>query len=56
MQGCTATARHAITWKRSTQRLNNTRNLFSKNLQLKDVMSVNSRLQAIKIIGQKKAF
>ena len=54
MQVCIATTRHGLTRKRSTKRLKHTGNLFRKNLQLK--MSVNSRLKAIKIIGQRKAF
>ena len=34
MQGWTATARHGVTRKRSTKRLQHTANLFRKNLQL----------------------
>ena len=37
MKGWTATARHGVTRKRSTKRLQHTGNLFRKNLQLKDV-------------------
>ena len=37
MQGWTATARHGVTRKRITKRLQHTGNLFRKNLQLKDV-------------------
>ena len=40
--------------KKSTIRLKHTGSLFRKNLQLK--MSVNSRLQTTKIIGQRKTF
>ena len=40
--------------KEAQNRLQYTANLFRKNLQLK--MSVNSRLKATKIIGQRKAF
>ena len=36
------------------KRLKHTRNLFRKNLQLK--VSVNSRLKAIYIIGQRKLY
>ena len=45
---------HGVTRKRSTKRLKHTGNLIRKNLQLK--ISVNSRLKATKIIGQRKAF
>ena len=54
MQGWTASIRHEVTRKICTKRLKHTGNLFRKNLQLK--MSVNSRLTAIQIISQKKAF
>ena len=37
MHGSTATTRHGVARKRSTKRLKHTRNLFRKNLQLKDV-------------------
>ena len=37
MQGCTATTRHGVKRKRNTKTLRHTRNLFRKNLQLKDV-------------------
>ena len=37
MQGWTAATRHGVTRKRSTKRLNQTGNLFRKNLQLKDI-------------------
>ena len=37
MQGFTATTRHGVTRKRSTKRLQETENLFRKNLQLKEV-------------------
>ena len=40
--------------KEAHKRLQHSGNLFRKNLQLK--MSVNSRLKATKIIGQRKAF
>ena len=40
--------------KEAQQILKHTGNLFRKNLQLK--MSVNSRLKATEIIGQRKAF
>ena len=40
--------------KEAQKRLQHTGNLFRKNLQLK--MSVNSRLKATKIIGQRKTF
>ena len=43
-----------VTRKRSTKRLNHTGNLFRKNLQLK--VFVNSRVNANKIVGQRKAF
>ena len=51
MQVCIATTRHGLTRKRSTKRLKHTGNLFKKNLK-----SLNSRLKATKIIGQRKAF
>ena len=54
MQDWTATTRHGVTRKRSARRLKHTGNLFKKNLQLK--VSVNSRLRATYIIGQRKAF
>ena len=55
MQGWTATTRHGVTTiERSTKRLKHTGNLFRTNLQLK--VSVNSRLKATWIIGQRKAF
>ena len=53
MQGWTATTKHGVTRKRSTKKIQHAENLFTKNLQLKDV---NSRLKATKIIGQRKAF
>ena len=37
MQGGTATTSHGVTGKKNTERLQHTRNLFRKNLQLKDV-------------------
>ena len=37
MQGLTATARHGVTRKDTQKRLQETENLFRKNLQLKDV-------------------
>ena len=38
MQGWTATTRHGVTTKEALQKgLQDTENLFSKNLQLKDV-------------------
>ena len=37
MQGWTATTKHGVTRKRSTERLKHTGNLFRKNLHLKDV-------------------
>ena len=38
MQGLTATTRHGVTKKKKAQkRLQDTENLFRKNLQLKDV-------------------
>ena len=37
MQGWTATTRHAVKRKRNTERSRHTRNLFIKNLQLKDI-------------------
>ena len=40
--------------KKAQKRLQDTENLFRKNLQLK--MSVNSGLKATKIIGERKAF
>ena len=40
--------------KEAQKRLQHSGNLFRNNLQLK--MSVNSRLKATKIIGQRKAF
>ena len=52
MQAWAATTRHGVTKKGSTKRLDHTGNLFRKNLQL----SVNSKLKATKIIGQRKAF
>ena len=54
MQGWTANTRHGVTRKTITKRLQHTRNLFRKNLQLK--VSVNSRLKATKTIGPRKAF
>ena len=54
MQGWTANTRHGVTRKRKTERLQHTGNLFRKNLQLE--MSINSRLKATKIIGQRKPF
>ena len=37
MQGSTATARHEVTRKRCTKRLEHTGNQFRKNLQLQDI-------------------
>ena len=37
MQGWTATMRHGVTQKKAQQRLQDTENLFRRNLQLKDV-------------------
>ena len=37
MQGWTATTRHGVTRKEAQKRLQDTENLFRKNLQLKDV-------------------
>ena len=37
MQGWTATTRHGVTRKKTQKRLQDTENLFKKNLQLKDV-------------------
>ena len=37
MQGWTATSRHGVTKKEAQKTLQNTKNLFKKNLQLKDV-------------------
>ena len=37
MQGWTATMRYGVTWKEAQKRLQDTENLFRKNLQLKDV-------------------
>ena len=37
MQGWTATTRHGVTRKEAEKRLQDTENLFRKNLQLKDV-------------------
>ena len=37
MQGGTATMRHGVTRKKAQKRLQDTENLFRKNLQLKDV-------------------
>ena len=37
MQGGTATMRHGVTRKEAQKRLQDTENLFRKNLQLKDV-------------------
>ena len=51
MLGWTAT-RSGVTRKRSTKRLTHTGNLFRKNLQLN--VSVNSRLKATQVIGQRK--
>ena len=48
--------RHGVTRKRSTKRLKHTGNSFGKNLQLISKVSVNSRLKAISIIGQRKTF
>ena len=45
--------RHGVTRKEAEKRLQDTKNLFRKNLQLKDV---NSELKVTKIIGQRKAF
>ena len=36
MQGCTATTRHGATRKEAQKRLQDTENLFRKNLQSKD--------------------
>ena len=38
MQGWTATTRHEVTRKKALKRLQDTENLFRKNLQLKDVL------------------
>ena len=38
MQGWTAITRHRVTRKKSTKRLEQTKNLFKKNLQLKGVL------------------
>ena len=54
MQGGTATTRHGVARKEAPKRLQDTENLFKKNLQLK--MSVDSGLKATKIICQRKAF
>ena len=43
-----------LTRERNTKRLKNTRNLFRENMQLIGVC--NSRLKAIEILGQRKAF
>ena len=53
MQGWTATSRHGVTRKRSTKKLKHTGNPFRT---YSSKMSVNSRLKATKIIGQRKAF
>ena len=37
MQGLTATTRHGVTRKKARKRLQDTENLFRKNLQLNDV-------------------
>ena len=37
MQGSTTTTRHGVTRKKAQKRLQDTKNLFRKNLQLKDV-------------------
>ena len=37
MQDWTASTRHGVTKKEAQKRLQNTENLFKKNLQLKDV-------------------
>ena len=37
MQGRTTTTRHGVTKKETQKRLQNTENLFRKNLHLKDV-------------------
>ena len=37
MQGLTDTTRHGVTRKEAQKRLQDTENLFRKNLQLKDV-------------------
>ena len=56
IQDWTATTSHGGTRKRSTKGLEHTgKNLFRKNLQLKDV-AVNSRPKSTKIIGERKAF
>ena len=54
MQAWTATTRHRVTRNEAQKSLQDTENLFRKNLQLK--ISVNSGLTVTKIIGQKKAF
>ena len=54
MHSWRATMMHGVARKRSTKRLKHTGNLFRKNLQLKSAS--NSRLKAIYIIGQQKAF
>ena len=38
MQGRTATTKHGVTRKEAQKRLQDTKNLFRKNLQLKDVL------------------
>ena len=41
MQGWTATTKHGVTRKEAQKRLRDTENLFTKNLQLKDVLILN---------------
>ena len=53
MQDYTATMRHGVTRKRSTKRLKHTGICLERTYSQK--ISVNSRLRATKIIGQRKA-
>ena len=52
MQDWTATMRHEVTRKRSTKRLKHTRNLFRKNIQLKDVSHLHLRSEESILLGR----
>ena len=52
MQDWTATTRHEVTRKRSTKRLEHKRNLFRKNIQLKDVSHLDLRSEESILLGR----
>ena len=52
MQDWTATTRHEVTRKRSTKRLEHKRNLFRKNIQLKDVGHLDLRSEESILLGR----